>query len=1135
MVTSSLMRVDHIPASSVPYFPERDWIMDPVLRKYKAVLFKAPTAALLRIKVSVLALVLCAAFPLLLRAQFDTAVVVGKVTDPAGAVVSGADVTLRNVDLGTIQTKKTSDQGAFEFPGIQIGLYIVTIKAPGFETVTTEPINVTVDSRPRVDIAMKVGATSDTVTVSDAAAGLDRDSSDRGFTVQQREIEDLPLNGREYTDLALLTPGVQVSALQDGTITQRRGSFNVNGNRSSVNNFLLDGLDNNSYQPANQGFNNEAITESVDAVSQFKIQTDNYSAEYGRSGGAIVNVSTMSGTNEIHGRVWEYIRNTVFDAFGPFYGPAGVKPTLIQNQFGVAVGGPIRHNSIFWFADYEGFRQVTTSYQTATLPTLNQRNGIFGTPLKNPYTGVAHANGIIPSTDITPFAAEVLAALPIPGVGETYTSLPKNLNFRDIGDVRLDAQPIDRLHLLLRYTQQSNHILEGPHIPGPAGGDGNGHTRILATGLTSGATYTVSANQLLDFRLGFIWNESGKVPTNQGQPSINALYSSPVSTNPYLQASLNTQDIASMSYFGVQNTDPQYSNPSTINVKINDTYVHANHSFSFGYEYLALMEAEDVNSAKLGEDIYNGHFSEASGGSAANADIADFLYGARSTYDLSNFDPNTIEDRFHYAYVEDTWHAASRLTLNLGLRYEFQIPQWTKGNLQSNFDPTTDTLILARPGSIYSQSLVNTQKTNFAPRAGFAFTSNPKTVWRGAYGISYIQFNRYSSQGGLDLNGPSSINSSVEQTISEPLCPAGSPGPTCFSPTQQGYPLSIITPAFFSNTTSQARYIPKDSPTGYVQSYFAGVQQQFDAATILNIDYVGNHSVRLRVLGDLNQASLQPTATSSLSLAQRRPIPGFIDIYDNLSSGFLRYNSLQVQIQHRTKQFFFTNSFTWARAIDNAVADLEEYYGDSSYVNIANIKGDTGTSGYNQPLNDTLAGLWNIPYKSRKANGLGEEILGNWQLTTITKLTSGVPINLTYDPSAAAETTTLPYAYRPNITGPHSMLMNPRSQWVKTNTAVLNVFNTSEVSIPSQTVVYGNAPRNVVRGTPYYDVDLGVHKQFPIKTKEKIEFRAEAFNVLNHTSWKAAASDYSAATYGQLSPASAFPSRIVQLAIRIYF
>lgn len=1138
-------------------------------------------SSLSRKLVGCFALFLALLYPGALHAQFDTAVVVGRVTDPSGAPLRDVVVTLRNVDLGTIQTKKTSDQGDFEFPGIQIGLYVVSVRADGFESITTEPVNVTVDSRPRIDLKMKVGSVSENVTVSADAAMLETDTSDRGFLVEQKEIEDLPLNGREYADLAALTPGVQQSSLQDSTITSRRGSFNVNGNRSSVNNFLLDGLDNNSYQPANQGYSNQAITESVDAVSQFKVQTGNYSAEFGRSGGAVVNVSTKSGTNQLSGRVWEYVRNTVFDAFGPFYGPAGVKPTLIQNQFGAALGGPIRRDSIFFFGDYEGLRQVTRSYQSATLPTVDQRKGIFidlnNAPigLKNPYTNVAHLNGIIPLSDITPFAAAVLAQLPTPTVpepqlGNNYVSLPRSQNYRDIGDFRIDAHPNPRLQTFARYSQQSDHNLQGPHIPGLAGGDGNGYTRILASQLAMGVTFTVTPNSVLDARFGVTWNETGKVPYNHGQTSINGQFSPPVSSNPYLLASLNTQSLSHFSYFGVQNSDPQYSNPYTLNPKINYTFIHGRHSISVGYEYLALLEDEDTQSAKLGEDVYSANFSEDyvpsySGASLActnknapaNCDpaarpeaysMADFLYGARNEYALSNFNPKTVEARFHYAYIQDDWRVASRLTLNIGLRYEFQIPQWTQGNGQANFDPSTKTLILARDGSIYSRSLVNPQKDNFAPRLGFAFTSDPKTVWRGAYGISYIQFNRYSSQGSLDLNGPASINSTVSQSIGTSLCPANSPSPNCFSPTQQGYPLSIISPAFFSTTTSQVRYIPKDSPTAYVQSYFAGVQMQLTKASILDIAYVGAHGVKLRVLADYNQASTQPTLTSSLSFAQRRPVSGFVDIYDNLSSGFLRYNSLQARFQTRAKQLFLVNSFTWSHAMDNAVADLEEKYGDSSYVNIANIKGDTGTSGYNQPLNDTLALVWHVPYGGRHSHGFRQMLFGNWEVNSITKLTSGVAINFTYDPSAAAETTTLPYAYRPNITGNQSSVMHPRATWQKTNTAICAVFNgsapcagfgpvteTAQLTVPSQTVVYGNAPRNFLRGTPYYNIDFGVHKQFPIARKTVFEFRAEAFNVLNHTSWKAADSDITSSTYGQLAPTNAFPSRIIQLAGRLSF
>jgi hypothetical protein len=1071
------------------------------------------------------------------RAQFETAVVVGRLSDATGAAVSNAKVKLTNVALGTTQMRKSSSQGEYEFTGIPAGAYVVVIEAAGFQTTATSPITVEVGARQRADIQLKLGSVSEDVTVSLAAPLLETDSSERSLVINETQLNDLPLNGRHYTDLALLAPGVQLSGLQDGSITQRLGSLNVNGMRSSVNNFLLDGLDNNAYEIANQGFNNEALTESVDAISEFRIITSNYSAEYGRAGGGIINVSTKSGTNTFHESAWEFLRNTALDAYGPLLG-TGVKPILIQNQFGAAFGGPIRPGSLFFFSDYEGFRQVTRTYQTASLPTLSERAGIFPMAVQNPYTKVLYANGVIPSTDITPFAAAVFAALPAPTSGTTYVSLPRSQNYRDIGDLRLDWVPRQNLATFLRYSQQSNHITQGPHIPGLAGGDGNGHERILTTQVAGGLTYTLNPRAIVDARIGLTFGEDGKVPYNQGQPSFDAQFNIPTTTNPYLQSSLNEQDIVSYSYLGSQDTDPQYSNPFTINPKVNLTLIRGRHSLAIGYEYLALIEDLDSQTAKFGLDEYDGYFTAAPGVTKTHDNlVADFLYGARSSYDLSNFNPDTINMRFHYAYLNDTWRLANRLTLNLGLRYEFQIPQFTSQNHQSNFDPTTNTLMLAQNGSIYSRSLVNPQKTNFAPRVGFAWNTNPNIVWRGAYGISYVQFNRTSAQGSLDLNGPYSVNSVVNQSLStEALCPQGSQSTSCFRTTTMGDPASIISSTAFSTLTSQVRYIPKDSPTGYVQSYSFGMQMQLTPRLIADIAYVGSHAVHLRVLADYNQASIQPTATSTLSLQARRPLQGFEDIYDNLSSGFEDYSSLQTRLQGRVGRFTFVNAFTWSRDIDNAVADLEELNGDGSFVNFNNIKGDASTSGYNHPLNESLGGLWDIPAPATRS-GLLHEITAGWQLQTITRLTSGVPINFYYSPSSTANTTNLAYQYRPNISGLTSTLMNPRSKWVQDPTRSFwsNVYNTSQFSIPAANVVYGNAPRNVIRGTPYYNVDLGAHKQFNLPRHGLLQFRVEAFNLLNHTNWKSANSETNSTSFGQLTSSNAFPSRQIQFGVKVFY
>src|SRR5580658_2493605 len=311
--------------------------------------------------------------PARLLSQFETASVLGYVHDPSGAALSDATVSLVNTGTSTTVTVKTDAQGAYEFPDVKVGAYQVTVQANGFETTTTQIFQVQVNAKQRVDVSLKVGSTNESVTVTGAAALLETDSSERGQVIGTREVENLPLNGRAYADLAALVPGVRRNILENTTDSSRDASFNVNGQRSEFNNFLLDGLDNNAYGTSNQGFSNQAIPPSPDAISEFRAETNNYSAEYGRASGAVINVSINSGTNQIHGKVWEYHRNTIFNAIGPFAAPINAvtgqaqKPMLIRNQFGGAIGGPILKDKLFYFADYEGNRQVQATYTTATI------------------------------------------------------------------------------------------------------------------------------------------------------------------------------------------------------------------------------------------------------------------------------------------------------------------------------------------------------------------------------------------------------------------------------------------------------------------------------------------------------------------------------------------------------------------------------------------------------------------------------------------------------------------------------------------------------------------------------------------------------------------------------------------------
>src|SRR5580698_4829348 len=391
--------------------------------------------------------------------QYETASVLGFVHDASGAVLPGAKVTLVNIAT-SVETTLTADaQGQFEFTSVRVGQYRVRASAPGFSETLTEPFTAEVNARQRVDVNLKPGATTETITVTGAAALLNTDDSERGQIISARDVNNLPLNGRAYADLALLTPGVRANVLENQTVTSRDASYNVNGNRSEQNNFLLDGIDNNAYGTSNQSFSNQAIQPSTDAISEFRVETDNYSAEYGRSAGAVFNVSINSGTNHLHGKLWEYNRNTDFNAIGPFTPPVNaltgkrVKPVLIKNQFGGSIGGPVpwfMRGKIFYFGDFEGNRQVQGQYSASTVPNANQRQGIFtdtlGNPvvLHNPLTGAVYANGIVPQSDWNALAKLVIADLPAPNVPATtttgYSNNLVNVPKADFTDNKTDAR-----------------------------------------------------------------------------------------------------------------------------------------------------------------------------------------------------------------------------------------------------------------------------------------------------------------------------------------------------------------------------------------------------------------------------------------------------------------------------------------------------------------------------------------------------------------------------------------------------------------------------------------------------------------------------------------------------------------------
>jgi hypothetical protein len=1069
-------------------------------------------------------------------AQFDSATVLGAIHDSSGAAMSGVTVTLKNIDTGLSVNAQTDSEGNFQFTNVRIGNYRVSAEKQGFSTAVAERVNVTVNARQRVDLTMQPGAVTESVVITDAAQLLETDSSVRGQVVQREQIVNLPLNGRSYANLALLTPGVHESSQNGITTAGREAAFNVNGLRNTANNFLLDGVDNNALGTSNQSFSSQVVQVSPDAIAEFKVQTNTYSAEFGRSGGAVINASYRSGTNQYHGNLWEYNRNTALNAVGFFKPVGGVKPPLIRNQFGFTFGGPIIKDHTFFFLDYEGFRQISKQLVFSQLPTLDQRKGILTVAVRDPLTGNTYAAGTpIP---MSAFARQVLNDLPTPNApgANNYQNLVPNKAYNDKFNIRLDHKFTDSLNAFARISHRKVNNFEGPNIPGPSGSNQNGLVGVLNQQLAGGATYIFHNSSALEFRLGISRIEAGKKPPLTGGPSMLDLYGiTGLPDDPTITGGLTTQTINGFSQLGRQATNPQFQNPFSVDPRVNYTFSLGKHSLKTGYEYLVVnTDVQDTNPL-MGLDTYSGQFTRPAGAASNNLyNLADFMFGARSQYEFANLLVVHLRQRLHFAYLQDDFKVNSKLTLNLGLRYEFATPFYEDQNRLSNYDPVTNSIIQAKDGSLYDRSLVDPDYNNFAPRIGFAYNVANRTVIRGGYGVGYIYFNRLGSANLLATNFPQITRANIPQSPSLPRCKGTETGLAlegCFRPTQDGYPSGLP-----NNVTL---YIPRDTRTGYIQNWQLSVQRELTSNMLLDVAYVGNHAVKMVLLADLNQARPNNPGENLLVNA-RRPISGFRSISAVLPAAFSNYNALQVKFERRfSKGLYILNSFTWSKAIDNVSQVLEEPNGNTGNPqNIYNIAADRGLSGYDEPFNNTTSVVWDLPFGRGRAFASGipgalDAVIGGWTVTAINTMRSGQTINLRYTPSAQASVTAnLPtflggVALRPNIIG---QVLAPED--LRT---IDNYFNINNVSIPSASQPFGNAGRNIVRSDPFYQLDFGLQKGFhlPITEATRLEFRTEFFNFLNKTNFGAANSDRGSSAFGTIR--SAFPARQIQLALKLSF
>jgi hypothetical protein len=1003
-------------------------------------------------------------------AQYDNGGLVGTIRDVSGAAIPGAKVKITNTATGISEATTTNGLGDYDAPQLRVGLYNISATAPGFTDAIAQNISITVGGRQHIDLTLTVGGGQMTVEVSDVALQIETQESQRDQIVTNYESEALPLVSRNYSDLLALIPGSRqapTAALTSSVSSLlRAGSFNVNGERSMFNNFLLDGIDNNAYGESNQGFDNQIIAIPPDSVAQFSVVTNNESAEYGRSSGATINVASDSGTNKFHATLYEFIRNTDLNAAGFFkptvVGGSGIttpfkKPTFNRNQYGFNFGGPIIKNKLFFFLDYEGFRQVLKPLSVLTLPSQNQLNGILVQPVRNPLTGSIYAAGqAIPASAINPLSTQIIsyfkqieAALPVAGIttastANGVTGLASNdysvqvpfTDNADKGDLRFDYQATPSSAFFLRISDRKEDGVNYPTIPIPLDGQTNGTIRILDQQIALGYTQLFGSNRVLDARLGLDRTKAGKYNLSIGNTAFNNIPGLPT-TNPVVAGGLPSIGITGFTGFGRQSTNPQWQDPALMDPKVNYTWVKGNHTLKFGYEYEHVWMAVNDNNPLYGSFTYGGGYSvctpATSGACATNSSglpaattavsdtyWADFLFGLTNQYSLANFYEAHLTRNMHNIYAQDDWKALPNLTLNIGLRWEYASPYADLYNRISNFDPTTQTVLTTTPGAVaangistltggnstYAKTLVNPDYDDFGPRLGFAYSIDPKTAIRGGFGMSYSHYTRAGSGDILGINAPQAQFASVTQIVpttgdhcSTPLpaqiIPINGTTPSCYATSDQGYPSGLVTA--FNPATDNITYIPRNTKDSYVESYYLSVQRSLFKNSLLDIAYVGNHGLKLEGFVNANQKN--PAAGFA------RPYANWpSDITEALNEFYSNFNSLQVKYEQRMVDgLTLLNSFTWEHSLDNASASLEG--NTPSPQNGFNIAADYAQSDYNLPVSNITSLVYDLPFGRGRhylnGNGFVDAVLGGWQLSGINTTQSGTPFNLVYSPNSA--------------------------------------------------------------------------------------------------------------------------------------
>jgi hypothetical protein len=1079
--------------------------------------------------------------------QAVNANLLGTVTDQTRASVSGATVTIRETKSGASQSTKTNDSGNYDFEALQPGIYEITAEQTGFRQAKVENVSVVVNTTVRMDVTLLLGSATESVTVSAAPDVLKTDRADVGLDISSRQTEDLPLGtNRNFQGLIALVPGATKPHFTHSTFFNAAASLSteVNGQSRLANNTEIEGVDDNERSGLLQ-----VLIPPSEAIQSVSVSTGNYQAEFGRVGGAVTDVILKSGTNEFHGAAYEFNRISALAA--ETYFQTGPNPVSTYNYYGVNVGGPIIHNKIFIFGDYLHVSDHQGQFNTLTVPTAAFRAGDFSGAANNiydPMTGNAdgtnrtqfsyqgRANVIDPER-ISTIAKNIMALIPLPnvpgaGLASNFTGVTHFTRDTNSFDVKSDANLHGQDHLSLRYSyqkvDQNQQALFGL-AGGPANGANNAHGVQTAYNTAANYTHVFSPGLLAEIRLGLNHYKNVAQNVDYGTDASTAIGIPGVNVDA-ATSGLASIDIGGYStpIVGTGASYPWVRGETNIDIVNNWTKIQGNHSLKFGAEVRRVRD--DLLQGQVFGQRGNFQFRDGQTGlkngpktGLAN-DFASFLIDDPNQVgrDVGVQDASWRESQV-FAYAQDTWQATSKLTLTYGLRWELYVPPTPRrpGDY-SNYDPSTNSLIIAGIGKNPMNLGMNTRFTYFAPRLGVAYRLSDKTVLRMGYGVSYESYpdnlNTYATNYPLKQNNAFQSLSSYTQALEPDSTPASMAA---------GFPAPLLAPipadGIITNAPPQAYTVTNlHWKAPYVQSWNAAVQRALPSGFVLDIAYVGNVGV-----GQPQNYNLNAGFVAGAGAAGQ---PEYAPFGRTASSTLFKqagsnYHSLQVKLEHRyTNGLSSTSSYTYQKGLGFVTSNSTGVGSTNFYIDFSR--------NYSRLSNDRThtfvqSFIYELPFGKGKKwlnTGVGRWVAGGWQLSGVLSLETGAPFTVTASGASLNAPSNTQVA---NINGLFRKLKGiGNNAW----------FDPSVFSQPT-TAALGNTGQNAFVGPGFFNLDASVFRRFSVTEKANLELRAEAFSLTNTPQFGNPSSLISNSDFGHIDGANgnATGNRVIELAGKITF